>query len=162
MNAIVIKLTDTALMRRACEMTMQDGVTSQASLDAIYLSEHSPARTQLFWVELHDIPTFVSTHLVRHKHGVEHYVKSNRDDRGGDTVVTRDTLLHHAMLLNAQAIINISKERLCKKSHPETIKTWQKVLEQIDKVDPALVHFCYPKCMYRQLCPEVKSCGLFK
>lgn len=43
-------------------------------------SEHSPIRTLWFAFRL-EIPYYVSTHLVRHKHGCEHFVQSQRDDR---------------------------------------------------------------------------------
>jgi hypothetical protein len=79
---IIKKLTDESVLRRACDMTRKPGmVPSQMTLEKIYRCEHSPIRTQQFWIELHGIETFVSVHLVRHKIGVEHYIESNRDDR---------------------------------------------------------------------------------
>lgn len=46
----VKKLTDEELMREACETTFLG--ESHISLNSIYKSEHSPVRTQLFWVNL--------------------------------------------------------------------------------------------------------------
>ena len=77
----VKKLTDEGLMREACEMTFLG--TSKQSLLSIYKSEHSPVRTQLFWVTFKGIPLFVSTHLLRHHVGAVPYQLTCRDDRTG-------------------------------------------------------------------------------
>ncbi len=77
----VKKLTDVELMREACETTF-DGV-SHASLTSIYKSEHSPARTQLFWVKLKGVKLFVATHLIRHHVGSQPFQLTCRDDRQG-------------------------------------------------------------------------------
>ena len=76
MRIEVDKVTTESLMKRACRMTIRG--ESNVSLEKMYRCEHSPIRTQLFWIEMYDIPTFVSVHLVRHKYGVEHFVCSNR------------------------------------------------------------------------------------
>lgn len=157
MKVKVTKLTDIDLMHKACEMTMH-GQKSKISLDEMYLSEHSPARTQLFWIELYGIPTFVSVHLVRHKYGVEHFVRSNREDRGGGASVDRNSPVNHGMLINAQAIINISKERLCQKTHENTRYVWKAVIKAISRHDKLLARHCVPKCLYRSKCPEPQSC----
>lgn len=83
-NISVKKLTDDGLMRTACEMTF-DGKSKQ-SLLSIYKSEHSPARTQLFWIEFNEIPLFVSTHLLRHHVGSIPFQLTCRDDRKGGNV----------------------------------------------------------------------------
>lgn len=77
----VRKLTDEDLMRSACEMTFNG--TSKQSLTSIYKSEHSPVRTQLFWIEAKSIPLFVSTHLLRHHVGCVPFQLTCRDDRDG-------------------------------------------------------------------------------
>jgi hypothetical protein len=77
----VTKLTDSNLMRQACGMTFLG--KSKQSLHSIYKSEHSPARTQLFWIEAKGIPLFVSTHLIRHHVGSIPYQLTCRDDRSG-------------------------------------------------------------------------------
>ena len=100
------KLTGTDLMRWACGLTIDK--ESTIDLYEIYKNEHSPIRTQLFKVEMLDIPTFVSVHFVRHTQGVTHFVKSNRKDRGGKDDVDRWTPVNHGMLCNAQALINMA------------------------------------------------------
>lgn len=80
----VTKLTDEHLMRQACECTFRG--TSQQSLVSIYKSEHSPVRTQMFWIKLENIPLFVSTHLIRHHVGSIPFQLTCRDDRQGGNV----------------------------------------------------------------------------
>lgn len=154
--------TNKRLMRRACDMTRKPGMTpSKMTLKKIYQCEHSPIRAIMFWIELRGIPSFVSTHLVRHKHGVEHYVESNRDDRGGagDDVVTRDTPVNHGMFLNAQAIIQISSKRLCYASHTKTVGIWTRLRNAMRDHDPDLAEAMRPACVLRNgICPELREC----
>lgn len=56
---------------------------SNQSLLSIYKTEHSPVRTQLFWVKLTSIPLYVSTHLLRHHVGSVPFQLSCRSDRNG-------------------------------------------------------------------------------
>lgn len=161
MEATVQKLTDVSVLRRACEMTLRPGLTSKASLRKLYQTEHSPIRTQMFWVELTNVPTFVSVHFVRHKVGVEHFVQSNRDDRGGagDTVVNRLTPVNHGMLLNAATLIQMSLKRLCLVSHKKTVEAMSRIRKAVRDQDPDLAHFMVPACVYRNgICPEIKPC----
>lgn len=143
-------------------MTRKPGmVPSQMTLEKIYRCEHSPIRTQQFWVELRGIPTFVSVHLVRHKIGLDHFVESNRDDRGGagDDVVTRDSPVNHGMYVNAQALIAMGLKRLCYASHPKTVAIYMKLKKAMRKVDPALSDAMVPACVYRNgFCPELREC----
>lgn len=159
MEIKVEKLTDLSLLQRACAMTM-GRPSSKATLEALYDCEHSPIRTQLFWIEMCDIPSFVSVHFVRHKVGVEHFVRSLRDDRGGTGSEGRNTPVNHAMLINAAALIQMARKRLCTGSHTDTRKIMQVMCSKIAEVDPALAHFLVPECDYRGgVCHELKSCG---
>ncbi len=158
MQITVKKLTCLDLMRRACEMTMR-GQESKMTLNGIYKCEHSPMRTQMFWIEMLDIPTFVSVHFVRHKIGVEHFVMSNRDDRGGDEEVNRWTEVNHGMLANAQALVNMARKRLCRKSHPTTRAIMEYVRKAVGEVDSDLAARMMPECVYRGGCHELDPCG---
>lgn len=80
-NVTVRKLTDRELMLSACESTFLG--KSNQSLLSIYKSEHSPSRTQLFWIEIKKAPLFVVTHFIRHHVGIEKYQLSMRLDRNG-------------------------------------------------------------------------------
>lgn len=81
MKVEVTKLTDVELLRKANSFTT--GKDSHMTLAKAYAYQHSPIRTQLFWVELTDIPLFVASQLVRSHVGVQFYQRSKRPDRGG-------------------------------------------------------------------------------
>lgn len=77
----VRKLTDADLMREACQMTFIG--KSHQSLLSIYKTEHSPVRSQLFWVKFEGIPLYISTHLLRHHVGSVPFQLTCRSDRQG-------------------------------------------------------------------------------
>lgn len=159
MNVLVTKVSSG--FRRACEMTLH-GVTSKISFAKMLQCEHSPLRAVRYWIELSGVPTFVSVHLVRHKIGVEHFVQSNRTDRGGagDGVVTRNTPVNHGMDINAAALIAMSRKRLCLNSSKRTVAAWTRVRREMEQVDPEMARFMVPECVYRNgLCPELRPCA---
>lgn len=128
------------------------------------LCEHSPIRELFFDFKWTELKYWVSVHLVRHKIGIEHFVRSQRTDRTG---VARDELpqdspVEHRICVNAQAMINISRKRLCNNASPETKTAWQAVLETIKDKEPELYSVCVPDCIYRGYCYEFKSCGYYK
>lgn len=131
----------------------------------LLLSEHSPIRKlKIAWKWI-DIPYWVSVHLVRHKTGIEHWVKTQRSDRTG---INRDdlpqgSLITHECEANAQAIIFISRKRLCNCAAKETREAWKLFLESIKDIQPELYSICVRECVYRNgICPEFKSCGYNK
>jgi len=120
-----------------------------------YLSEHSPIRAMLFWIEIDGISNRVHTHLVRHHVGVQHWVRTQRPDRGGKEG-TRDI----TMYINAQGLIDMAKVRLCFKAHKDTRAVMLGIRDALRKVDPALASVMVPKCVYRNgLCGEFKPCA---
>ena len=125
------------------------------------LCEHSPIRQLLIRAKWYDLKSWVSVHFVRHKFGIEHWVRSQRTDR---TDTDRDRLpqdnpVEHEILANAQAMIYISRKRLCNRASPETREAWKAVLESIKDQQPELYRVCVPDCIYRGWCFELKSCG---
>ena len=161
MTVTVKKLTDETIMRRACEMTSK-GKQSKMTWAKMYDCEHSPIRCSIFWIEMIGVASFVSVHFVRHKVGVEHFVESNRDDRGGSDDVGRNTPVNHGMLINAQALINMARKRLCLKAHSEAVKAMKMIQEEIRRVDPDLADHLVSECFYRKGCHELRSCGYWK
>ena len=113
----------------------------------LILSEHSPIRRMKFYWRWKDLKSWVSVHMVRHKIGIEHWVSTQRSDRTG---VSRDelpqgALVNHACEADAQALINISRKRLCSCASPETREAWQLVREEVAKTEPELA-----SCMVRE------------
>lgn len=82
MNVTVTKLTDVELLRKANSFTT--GHESKMTLAKAYAYQHSPIRTQLFWIECREIPLFVASQLVRSRVGVQFFQRSKRTDRGGE------------------------------------------------------------------------------
>lgn len=163
MRISVEKLTNVDLARRACQFTIHSHANSMISLGKLYRCEHSPMRTQMFWVEMKGIPNFVSVHFVRHKIGVEHYVQTMRDDRGADTIANRLTLTNHAMCVNAAALISMARKRLCTKAHTETRAVMDAIRAEVAEVDRDLADYMVPECVYRgNVCHELKPCGRLK
>jgi len=154
----VYKVTPTSFAARACSFT-ENKVIPKVNMRALYRAEHSPIRTQLFWIELFNIPTFVSVHFVRHKIGVEHFVQSNREDRGGDIKADRLTPINHLMFANANALIHMARKRLCNRSHIITQAVMGAITLAMHYLDPDLAVAMVPECKYRGRCPEYKPCG---
>lgn len=128
------------------------------------LAEHSPIRQLHIRWKWVDIKYWVSVHFVRHKIGIEHFVRTQRTDRTG---VNRDelqqsTLVAHECIANAQAIINISRKRLCQQASEETREAWKMVLDRLKDKEPEMYQVMVPECIYRGFCPELRSCGYHK
>ena len=126
-------------------------------------AEHSPIRNLLVRWEWINLPYWVSVHFVRHKIGIEHYVRSQRNDRQSEydrNTAPQNATVTHACVANLQAIINISKVRLCKQASCETRYAWVMFLGELMSYMPEVPSFCQPTCVYRNgICPEPRCCG---
>lgn len=127
------------------------------------MCQHSPIRMVEYDIKISGIPQWVSVHLVRHFIGCEKFVRTQREDRNPN-VENRDELPQGELnemifVANAEALINISKRRLCGCASPETRKVWGMVREAIRKIDPIMADFMVPSCIYRSFCPEIDGCG---
>lgn len=186
------KITDENIMREACEMTFLG--KSKMTLRKMYACEHSPCRTQIFWIRLYDIPLFCSTQLLRHHVGSQPFQLSCRSDRKGGNVHFKERINHVIDLLNdgqngiakkhllwlrdnadrytkvnlglcinAQALINMAKDRLCSDASAETREIFKAIKAKIAEVDPDLAPFLVPKCVYRGgICNSLTPCGYNK
>lgn len=127
----------------------------------ILLAEHSPIRRIRFSWRWEKLKSWVSVHFVRHKFGIEHWVSTQRSDRTGVNrdKSPQDTPVLHQCEANAQALIFISRRRLCNQASPETRAAWMEVKEKVEAVDPILASVMVPECIYRGFCPEFTSCG---
>ena len=124
-------------------------------------SEHSPIRKLIFSWRWEDLPYWVSVHFVRHKIGIEHFVKTQRSDRTGvdRSELPQGAFVTHECSANAQALITISRKRLCNAAAPETREAWQLVKNEVANYEPALAHCMVRECVYRGFCPEMFPCG---
>lgn len=152
-------------IKYACNTTIgsKDKVIRISSLFKYRLlkAEHSPIRKLIISAKFTDIPYWIVMHLVRHKVGIEHFVTTQRSDRTG---VSRDelpqgSLVDYEFEANAQAIINISRKRLCRKASPETRQAWSMFLNEVYKVEPELFDASVRDCEYRGQCYEMNPCN---
>jgi hypothetical protein len=153
----------TALLAARTTISKKD-INKQPSkkwkLQMLY-AEHSPIRSVRYFIEITNLKRWISTHLVRHFLGINHFVGTQRTDRTGidRSKLTQDEESVHAIDMNAQAFINVSRKRLCKQSSEETTKVWRTVISTLKQKDPELASVCVPECVYRGFCPELQPCG---
>lgn len=149
--------------RRTVGKAPLDKEPSDAWKDSILYAEHSPIRLVEYRLSFESIKQWISVHLVRHWLGFIPFVHSQRDDRRV-LDCSRDELPQGSLndmdaVANAQALINISRKRLCTSAHPETRAAWQSVKDEMQKVDPIMAKHMVRECVYRGFCPELKCCG---
>lgn len=172
----VIRMEKVTLWKRALNAARRtigknplDKEPSNSWKAKMLLAEHSPIRLIEYEWTWSDIMQWVSTHLVRHHEGCEKFVHSQRGDRRAIleeyNVSSRNELPQGAtndmdMTANAQALINISRKRLCNCASKETKEAWKQVKEGVRKVDPVMADKMVPECIYRGFCPEfMNPCG---
>lgn len=154
-----------AKVKRSARTTIRREGTGTYPSDSwkksILLAEHSPIRKIKFSWKWMNLKSWVSVHFVRHWLGIEHWVTTQRSDRTGVNrdKIPQDAFVEHECEANAQALINISRKRLCSQASPETRDAWKEVVEVIAKHDPVLASVCVRECVYRGFCPEMKPCG---
>lgn len=129
----------------------------------ILLAEHSPIRLVEYDISFTGIRQWVTVHLVRHWLGFIPFVHSQREDRR-KLDCSRDELPQGSLndmdvAANAQALINISRKRLCMCASKETREAWQAVKDEMTKVDPVMARHMVRNCIYRGFCPEPNTCG---
>ena len=144
-----------------------DKIPSSELKKRMIISEHSPIRDLKVVWEWIDLPYWVSVHLTRHKIGIDHYVSSQRNDIQklyDRRKASQDSPVNHRCSANFQAILNISRARLCLNASTETRAAWNLFLEELFDYEPELVGLCVKPCIYRNgICPEVfKPCGYNK
>jgi len=161
----VVDMTGFQYFKAACETTSGKEIKTVDRLvnlrQRMYIAEHSPIRMREFWIHIANIPTFVAAHLVRHHVGIDHYQLSHRSDKTNipNEQSNRLTPTNISMHVNAQSLINMARKRLCSKASPETRQVMRIIKEAISVLDNDLASVMVPECMYRDFCPEEKSCG---
>lgn len=165
MKVTIEKLTNWDLVKRAALQTRNLKMVNPPTDEwkkKMLMAEHSPIRCLQFYITFYDVPYFVHVHLVRHFIGLTPFVSTSRSDltEVHDRSERRQTdLVNFSLLINAQAILNISYKRLCTKASKETRECWGLVKTEMEKVDPVLAKFMVPACIHQGHCPELESCG---
>ena len=128
----------------------------------ILAAGHSPIRELWFGIKM-QIPSYVSTHFVRHHIGVNHYVQTQRNDRQSNydrTKAPQGTMVSHVMSVNAQELIFMAHKRLCSQAAPETRAVMQEICRQVEELNPEFIGLLVPECVYRNgKCTEFYPCG---
>lgn len=125
----------------------------------ILLCEHSPIRRiKVYWKWM-DLKYWTSVHFTRHKIGIEHWVSTQRTEKNERDAARQDAFFTHSCEANAQALINISRKRLCNKAAKETRVAWEAIKTEIAKKESELAECMVRECVYRGFCPEIHTCG---
>lgn len=156
--------------KRAALKTMGLRPKTQQPTDSwkakMLLAEHSPIRNVTYYISFTNIRQWVSTHLVRHWLNFIPFVHSQREDRRvldcSRDELPQGSLNDMDVMANAQALINVSRKRLCGKASKETREAWIAAKEAVRKVDPIMADKMVANCLYRGFCPELESCGYCK
>lgn len=126
-------------------------------------SEHSPIRELWFGFRL-NVPYFISTHIVRHHIGCNHYVSTQRDDRHPEREISREDLpqgefVSHILSINAQELMFFMRKRLCNQADPIMRYVANLMKQEILKVNPEFEDLLVPLCEYRNnKCTEMFPC----
>ncbi len=153
-------LTDWALVRELARFTVgkkniKSPVTDEFKR-AMLMSRHSCLRPLQFQLTLIGIPDACSTHIVRHKIGVEHFVTTQRPDRTGKA---RGGLRNHTLIINAEALVTQARRRLCDKASEKTRAIYNDIKEYFLTSDyPEIGHAMQPSCYWYGHCPELSQC----
>jgi hypothetical protein len=148
------------------------GKTAKTDADSKWVrqmlsAEHSPIREKVYHIEIYGIPYWIANHFRTHFIGCNYYISTSREDRTATQTprseLSQDALVNLLISANAQALINISRKRLCGKAHKETREIWQTVVRCMKDVDEVMSEFMVRECFYRGgICHEDKPCGLFR
>lgn len=165
MKVKVTKLTGIEEAKEFITASLHDHKESSIkNLKKLYLSEHSPMYTQVFKINMYDIPSYVSTHFRTHKKNfLAETVTTNRSDRGGDENAGRNTPVDMIIYCNAKTLVDMSLKRLCTHADSVAREVMEMIKEEVKIIDEDLYRFMVPQCIYRcGLCQEWKSCGKVK
>lgn len=159
---------DWTAAKNECRNTVNKDATdnkpSKQFIHNLLISEHSPIRLITIRWRWEGIKSWISVHFARHWLGWDKWVSTQRTDRTGvdRNKSTQDTPVNMDVNANAQALINVSRYRLCYQASPETRKYMEDLKSEIRKIgEEELSDVMVPNCIYRCGCPEFKSCGYF-
>ena len=123
--------------------------------------QHSPIRTLMFTIGMR-VPYYVSTHFVRHKIGVEHFVQSQRNDRQSNydrELAPQNEMVFHIMDINAEQLMFMANRRLCAKADKTTRYVMFMICRAVEETCSEFTGCFKPMCEKMHECPEFKSCG---
>lgn len=165
-----IKMVDAdwVMVKNECRTTVNktatDNIPNHDFRLKLLISEHSPIRLiRVLW-RWGAIKSWVSVHFARHWLGWDKWVGTQRTDRTGVNRdnMPQDTLVPMDVCANAQALINVSRVRLCGQASQETRNHMEDVKAEIhNSGEEEMAFVMVPNCVYRSGCPEFHSCKLW-
>ena len=130
--------------------------------EKILKAEHSPIRTLWFAFKI-TAPYYCVMHMVRHKIGCEHFVKSQRDDRTNNDIPRAEKpqgeFIDYILYINAQELMFMARRRLCNQASSETREVMKAIVSEVLKTNPEFNNVLVPMCVYQGHCPEFTPCG---
>lgn len=154
-------------VKNECRSTVNKDATDTPATDAfkkkLLISEHSPIRLLSVKWRWEGIFSWVSVHFARHWLGWDKWVSTQRSDRTGvdRNKQPQDTKVNMDVRANAQALINVSRFRLCFQASKETRECMEDLKQEIAGREPEIAEVMVPNCVYRGGCPEFTQCGLW-
>ena len=127
----------------------------------ILISEHSPIRLGKIKWSWDGIKSWISVHFARHWLGWDKWISTQRTDRTGvdRDSARQDTLVNMDVEANPQALINVSRYRLCGQSSDETREHMEDLKVEIKNIgEKELSDVMMPNCIYRAGCSEFSMC----
>ena len=125
-------------------------------------ARHSPIRRLHFAFYMHDIPSWITVHLVRHVHA-QPFVRSQRNDRQSSydrTKAPQDTPVDMIWDLNAEALMIVANKRLCNQASAETRAVVKEMCRLVEEKYPEFKGLLVPMCEYQNgACHEMFPCG---
>ena len=153
-------------IKNECRSTVNKEATgnipSSTFISKLLISEHSPIRLARIKWRWEGIKSWVSVHFARHWLGWDKWVSTQRSDRTGVNrdKAPQDTPVNMDICANTQALINVSRFRLCNQAATETRQAMEDVKKAIyDCGQIEIASVLQPNCIYRGGCPEFQSCG---
>jgi hypothetical protein len=166
MKSIIYKLNNDWLdVKNRCRTTVNkassEALATSEFKHKLLISEHSPIRLLRISWKWQSIKYWLSTEFSRHHIGWEKWISTQRNDRTGtnrdesrqDTEVTMD------VDANAQALINVSRFRLCHNAHKEAREHMEDLKRAVSVHEPEIGMVMQKNCVYRCGCPEFVQCG---
>jgi thymidylate synthase ThyX len=89
--------------------------------------------------------------------------RNDRQDKYDRDEAPQSALVNMKFTVNAQAVMDISRKRLCQKASKETREAWLEFVNSLQEEMPELRRLCVPNCIYRNgICSEFEPCGYNK
>ncbi len=155
---------DWMMVKRCALVTIGKQPVTEPDMDwkkRMLEARHSPIRELKFVFYLHNVPSWVATHLCRHVH-TQPYVKSQRNDRQDEydrNAARQDAPVDMIWSMDAEALMIVANKRLCKLAAEETRNVVKAMCDAVLEVCPEFEGNLVKMCRYHGgECHEMYPC----